>query len=109
MTEEEIYQNALDDPDNPPRTAEELARMRRVPKPETIRHGLNLNQEEFARQFEISLGTLRDWELGRRHLDRTAISYLTVIEKDPDAVRHALGKAAADSSAAGGERRVKTA
>jgi putative transcriptional regulator len=51
---------------------------------------LGLTQEEFSRQFEISLGTLKDWEERRRHLDRTAVAYLTVIEKNPDAVRQAL-------------------
>ena len=90
LTDEEVYQAALSDPDNPPRTAEELARMRRVPNVEKLRLGMNLTQEEFARQFEISLSTLREWERGARHLDRTAISYLAVIENNPDAVRQAL-------------------
>ena len=90
MTEEEIERNALDDPDNPPLTPERLAKMRRVPNPRNLRLSLGLTQEEFSRQFEISLGTLKDWEERRRHLDRTAVSYLTVIEKNPDAVRQAL-------------------
>jgi putative transcriptional regulator len=90
ITDEQAYQNALDDPDNPPLTPERLAKMRRVPKPEHLRLNLGLSQEEFARQFEINLGTLREWEEGSRHLDRTAVSYLTVIEKNPDAVREAL-------------------
>jgi putative transcriptional regulator len=64
--------------------------MRRVPNPRNLRLSLGLTQEEFSRQFEISLGTLKDWEERRRHLDRTAVSYLTVIEKNPDAVRQAL-------------------
>lgn len=91
MTDEEAYQNALDDPDNPPLTPEQLARMRRIPNPRKLRLAMNLTQKEFARQFEISLSTLRDWEERVRHLDRTAISYLRVIEKNPDAVRQALG------------------
>lgn len=90
MTEEEIERNALDDPDNPPLTPERLAKMRRVPKPELLRRKLGLTQEEFARQFEISLSTLRAWEDGSRHMDRTAVSYLTVIEASPDAVRRVL-------------------
>lgn len=90
LTEEEIEQNALDDPDNPPLTPERLAKMRRVPNPKNLRLSLGLTQDEFSRQFEITLGTLRDWESGRRHLDRTAVSYLTIIEKNPDAVRQAL-------------------
>ena len=90
LTEEEIEQNALDDPDNPPLTPERLAKMRSVPNPRKLRLSLGLTQEEFSRQFEISLGTLKGWEERRRHLDRTAVSYLTVIEKIPDAVRQAL-------------------
>ena len=110
MTDEEIYQNALDDPDNPPLTEERLAKMRRVPNPRKIRLGLNLTQEEFARQFEITLGKLREWEQRSYRMDRTAVSYLTVIEKDPDAVRRALGTdVAAPAAADDAERRVKTA
>lgn len=91
ITDEQAYQNALDDPDNPPLTPERLAKWRRVPNPKKLRLAMGLTQEEFARQFEISLGTLRDWEQGVRHLDRTAVSYLTVIERNSDAVRQALG------------------
>jgi putative transcriptional regulator len=90
MTEEELHQNALDDPDNPPLTDEQLARMRRVPNPQEIRQKLGLTQREFARQFQIALGTLRDWEQGARRPDSTARAYLWVIEENPDAVRAAL-------------------
>ena len=48
MTEEEIEANALSDPDNPPLTDEELARMRPVPNPRRIRERLKLTQEQFA-------------------------------------------------------------
>ncbi|MDF3041031.1 MAG: uncharacterized protein K0Q71_3737, partial [Thermomicrobiales bacterium] len=64
MTEEEIEANALSDPDNPPLTPAELARMRPVPDPRRIRERLKLTQEQFAEKFEIPLGTLRDWEQG---------------------------------------------
>jgi putative transcriptional regulator len=90
MTEEEIQQNALDDPDNPPRTTEELARMPRIPNPKVLRERLNLTQEEFARQFHIWLRTLQEWEQNERMPDSTAIAYLRVIERIPDAVRQAL-------------------
>ena len=90
MTEDEIHQNALDDPDNPPLTDEQLARMRRVPNPREIRENLGLTQREFARQFQIALGTLRDWEQGVRRPDSTARAYLWVIEEYPDVVRAAL-------------------
>lgn len=92
MTGEEAHQNALADPDNPPLTAEQLSRMRRVPNPQKIREHLGLTQREFARQFEIALGTLRDWEQGARRPDSAAKSYLRVIEQNPEAVREALAR-----------------
>ena len=87
MTDEEAYQNALNDPDNPPLTADQLSRMRCVPNPNKIRLSLRMTQEEFARKFQISFGTLRDWEQGVRRPDSTARAYLYVIEKNPQAVQ----------------------
>ena len=92
MTEEEIEANALADPDNPPLTPEELARMRPVPNPRRIRERLKLTQEQFAQTFEIPLGTLRDWEQGASYPDRSARTLLRVIDQDPDAVINALAR-----------------
>ncbi len=92
FTEEELHQNALDDPDNPPLTAEQLARFRRVPNPRQIREELGLTQREFAKQFEISRDNIRDWEDGVRRPDSTAKTYLRVIQQNPDAVREALAQ-----------------
>ena len=90
MTEEEIEANALADPDNPPITPEELARMRRVPNAKRIREKLNLTQEAFSERFEIPLGTLRDWEQGASSPHGPARTLLRVIEQDPEAVANAL-------------------
>jgi putative transcriptional regulator len=90
MTDEEVLRNALDDPDSLPLTPEQRARLRRVPNPQRIRARLGLSQEQFARRFEIALGTLRDWEQGVRIPDSTAKAYLRVIEADPEAVERAL-------------------
>ena len=90
MTDEEIEANAASDPDNPPLTAEELARMQRVPNPKEIRQRMHLSQEQFAVRFHVPLGTLRDWEQGRSAPDTTAKTLLRVIEKNPEAVIHAL-------------------
>jgi putative transcriptional regulator len=92
MTEEEIEANALADPDNPPLTDEELARMRPAPQPRRIRERLKLTQEQFAEQFEIPLGTLRDWEQGVGLPDTLARTLLRIIEQDPDAVRNVLAR-----------------
>ena len=90
MTEEEIEANAASDPDNPPMTDDDLARMRRVPNPREIRRRLHLTQEQFAARFQVPLGTLRDWEQGARQPEAAARTLLRVIEKNPDAVLRAL-------------------
>lgn len=90
MTDAEIVAAALSDPDNPPMTDEELARMRRVSQAKRIRRKLGLSQEDFAQRFQIPLGTLRDWEQHRREPDQAARAYLIVIEREHEAVDRAL-------------------
>lgn len=92
MTEEEIEANALSDPDNPPWTDEDLARLQPVPSAKRIRAKLHLTQEQFAGSFNLPLGTVRDWELGRREPDTAAKNFLRVIEHSPDVVIEALKK-----------------
>lgn len=92
MTDEEVLRNALDDPDAQPLTAEQRARLRRYPDPKRIRLGLDLTQEQFARRFEIALGTLRDWEQNVRLPDSAAKAYLRVIANDPEGVDRALAR-----------------
>ena len=65
--------------------------MRRTPQVRVIRRALGLSQEEFAARFHIPLGTLRDWELGRKDPDAAARAYLVVIGRNPEAVSEALG------------------
>ncbi len=90
MTEEEIEANALSDPDNPPLTDEELARMRPAPLAWEIARRLNLTPEEFADRFDIPLYLVRDWIVERKAPDTTARALLRVIDKHPDAVLDAL-------------------
>jgi len=90
MTEEEIHAAALADPDAQPLTPERLAGMRRTPQVRIIRRALGLSQEEFATRFHIPLGTLRDWEQGRKDPDAAARAYLVVIGRNPAAVAEAL-------------------
>jgi len=90
LTEEEINAAALADPDNPPITPERQARLKRVPQVKVMRRALGLTQEEFSARFRIPLGTLRDWEQGKVEPDQAARAYLTVIARDPEAVRKAL-------------------
>ncbi|WP_407524985.1 helix-turn-helix domain-containing protein [Methylobacterium oryzisoli] len=55
-----------------------------------IRAALDMTQAEFARSFGFPLGTLRDLEQGRARPDSSTRAYLTVIQRDPKAVRQAL-------------------
>ena len=65
--------------------------MQRTPQVKIIRRALGLSQDEFAGRYQIPIGTLRDWEQGRAMPDQAARAYLTVIARDPEAVRKALG------------------
>ena len=94
MADAEVEAAAFGDPDAQPLSDATLARMRRVPRVKTLRRALKLTQQEFAARYQIPLGTLRDWEEGKRKLDAPARAYLTVIEQDPNAVRRALEAAA---------------
>ncbi|MDE1147420.1 MAG: helix-turn-helix domain-containing protein [Azospirillaceae bacterium] len=94
MSEEERHQAALSDPDARPLTPEDMSRMRRVPQVRTMRRALGLTQEEFAARFQVPIGTLRDWEQGRKEPDATAKAYLRVIAKNPDFVQEALKRTA---------------
>ena len=59
-----------------------------------IRKGLGMTQPEFAVAFGFSVNTVRHWEQGTRAPEGPARAYLTVIERDPEAVRQALQSAA---------------
>jgi putative transcriptional regulator len=92
MTEAEIVAAAEADSDARRLTTEELRTAKRVPRTKTLRRALSLTQEEFSARYHIPLGTLRDWEQGRCEPDQPARAYLTVIARDPDGVRRALGE-----------------
>src|SRR5258708_36021453 len=90
ISDEERHQAALSDPDCPPATKAQLARVRRIPTVRALRKKLNMTQEQFAARFHLPLGTVRDWEQGAHRPDKAAQVLLTVIAKDPDAVARAL-------------------
>src|SRR5437588_3284962 len=90
MTQQQIEAAAASDPDNRPLTPADFARMKRTPQVKIIRRALGMSQEDFAARYHIPIGTLRDWERGRAMPDQAARAYLTVIARDPEAVRKAL-------------------
>lgn len=91
MTDAAITAAAKDDPDNPPLTAEELARLEAAAMVRSVRARTGLSQDRFARTYRISVGRLRDLEQGRTRADSALLAYLAVIDRDPEAVRRALG------------------
>ena len=90
MTQKQIDAAAAADPGNPPLTPADFARMKRTPQVRIIRRALGLSQDDFAARYHIPIGTLRDWEQGRALPDQAARAYLTVIARNPEAVRKAL-------------------
>jgi putative transcriptional regulator len=97
MTDAEITAAALSDPDNPPLTEDELARMCSARRVQTIRRRSGLSQARFAAEYRINVGRLRDLEQGRTLADSALLAYLTVIDQEPELVKRALesGDAAA--------------
>ena len=90
MTPKQIEAAARADRDNRPLSTADLGRMKRTPQVKIIRRALGLSQDDFAARYRIPIGTLRDWEQGRVAPDQAARAYLTVIARDPEAVRKAL-------------------
>ena len=90
LTDAEITSGAETDPDNPPLAAAELARLRGAARVRQVRTGSGLSQAAFARAYHISLARLRDLEQGRSGADSALQAYLTVIEREPEAVARAL-------------------
>lgn len=89
LTDEENRANAASDPDAAGLTDEQRRRLRRVPNPRAIREQLGLTQEAFSRRFGVPVGTLRDWEQGRRFIDATGRALLRTIAVAPDIVAQA--------------------
>lgn len=55
-----------------------------------IRKATGLTQKSFAQRIGIELGTLRNWEQGRREPTGPAKALLTALKNDPDNVMQAL-------------------
>ena len=90
MTDAEIIAAALSDPDNPPLTDAQLERMQPVAEVKRLRWSMKLSQAEFASQFRIPLGTLRDWEQRKSEPDAAARVLLRVIKIAPQTVAKAV-------------------
>jgi putative transcriptional regulator len=78
---------------------DEIRRGERAPSRETyvaseqvkrIRALTKLSQAKFAKVIDVEIGTLQNWEQGRRHPTGPARALLRAIEKDPKHVLAAL-------------------
>ena len=56
-----------------------------------VREKLGLTQDDFAKAFGVSAGTIRNWEQGRRKPEGPARVLLNVIRRNPEAVLRAIG------------------
>lgn len=67
------------------------ARTRRIDPedPQTVRALLKLSQPQFAKMLGVSVGTLRNWEQGRRAPTTSARILMRVAAKNPRAVLEA--------------------
>ena len=90
LTPEQRHAAAVSDPDAQPLTERDMNSMKRTPQVRVIRRALKLSQEEFAARFHIPVGTVRDWEQGRKEPDAAARAYLVVIGRNPTRVCEAL-------------------
>jgi putative transcriptional regulator len=57
-----------------------------------IRKSLGLTQSEFSKRFGFDIHAVQDWEQNRRKPERSARVLLTVIAREPEAVRRALAE-----------------
>lgn len=86
LTDEDIDRQIAEDADVAPDMSNFIAAMR----VRMVRRKLKLTQAQFAQRFRVPLGTLRDWEQGRREPDAPAVALLRIIEREPAAAIRAL-------------------
>ena len=81
---------------------DEIARGEKAPSREfnvdadgvrAVRQATGLSQAQFARLIEVQIGTLRNWEQGRRHPTGPARALIKALKARPQAVIEALQEA----------------
>jgi putative transcriptional regulator len=94
LTDEQIAAAVLGDHDAAPVPVFATSGLTHVVNVKKLRERLGMTQEAFAAAYRIPLGTLRDWEQRRKLPDAPARAYLTVIDRNPQAVAALLVEAA---------------
>ena len=69
-----------------------------------IRRRVHMSQSQFAAYIGVSVRTIQEWEQGRVMPSGAARAFLTVIDREPDAVRRALMNYAPTTSRASGSQ-----
>ncbi|HMD98392.1 MAG TPA: helix-turn-helix domain-containing protein [Terriglobia bacterium] len=69
-----------------------------------IRRKIHMSQSHFAAYIGVSVRTIQEWEQGRVVPSGAARAFLTVIDREPDAVRRALVHFAPNGSRAAGRQ-----
>ncbi|WP_241127767.1 helix-turn-helix domain-containing protein [Novosphingobium terrae] len=95
MHEEDFSGNAAGRPDAIAYVQRDATRRRVVEGIDVraIRAAAGMTQAAFAAAYQIPVGTIRDWEQGRRMPDAPARTLLKLIAADPAAVERVLGAA----------------
>ena len=100
LTQSRIEAGAVPDPDNPPLEDEQLQRMALARAVRLAREKTGLSQSQFAAQFRIGLGRLRDYEQARYAPDFVVMIYLKLIAEDPEHARRLVQALEKDGLAA---------
>lgn len=79
-----------------------------VPEPDVaaIRARTGLSQSVFARNIGVRLGTLKNWEQGRRRPEGPARVLLALIDRRPSIVQEELGRRAGREARAANAPRI---
>lgn len=72
-----------------------------------IRRKIHMSQSHFAAYIGVSVRTIQEWEQGRVVPSGAARAFLTVIDREPDAVHRALLRPAPDRGRASGHQSAR--
>lgn len=96
MTDEEcaaVTAAALRDPDCPPLTREQVARMHPEPFVRILRLRLGLSQQAIADRYGILVANIRAWEISDQKPVTAMVSMLEMIAVDPEGLARAHAEA----------------
>ena len=94
ITDEEVTAAAESDPDNPPLTDPEIARLRAKRIVRRARERTGVSQAKFAETFAVGLGRIRDLEQGRHAPDPVLVNFLALVADDPERARRIVAEQA---------------